>query len=84
MVVAVFFEVESVDANIITLVVLGQLIAFENELVRSDANLVTHLEKVVRHKLRVDIDMIGTAQIKDTIGSSLTYQSRVVCGNLRM
>ncbi len=83
-VVAVFFEVECVDANKITLVVLCQLGAFEDELIRSDANFVTHLEEVVGDKLGIDIDMVGTTQIKDAIGSSFTYHTRVVRRNLWM
>jgi len=58
--------------------------AFEDELIRSDANFVTHLEEVVGDKLGIDIDMVGTTQIKDAIGSSFTYHTRVVRRNLWM
>src|SRR5260370_26244632 len=73
-----------IDADKITLVVLRQLVAFVNQLVRTNTNLITQLEEPVGSELVVNVNVIGAVQVKDAIGASLSYQACMMRGNLWM
>src|SRR5713101_7173338 len=83
-VIARLLEVVCIDANKITLVVLRQLVTFVNQLVWSNTDLITQLEETIGRELVVDVDVIGTVQVKDTIGASLSYHARMMGRNLRV
>ena len=84
MIVAIFLEIERIDANIAALIVLRQSCALEHQPVRPNAYLIAHLQQRVRHNLCIHIHMVRAVKIKDAIRSTLAYQASVMRRNLGM
>src|SRR5712691_7687802 len=84
MMVAVSFQVVCINANVVTFIELGQLCAFVNKSEWADVDLITHLEQVIGNQLSIDVDVVGTSQIVNTIGAALAKQACMMRGYLRV
>ena len=65
-------------------VLLSKVRARVSEFERPNTYLVAHFEKSVFLNTAINIDMISTAHVNDTICSLVLYQLCVSCGDLWM
>jgi hypothetical protein len=83
-VVAGFCQVLRIDADKVCLIVLRQLIAFKNEAIGTNADLIAHLQESICRQLGVDVDMVSAVLIDNAIRAALPYQASMMRGNLGM
>src|SRR5579863_2154203 len=76
--VAIFLEIECVNADRTPLVVLCEQRTLVSESERANADLIAHLEQMVSDELSIDVDMVGTSEIMNTVRASLTNQPRMM------
>ena len=66
-VVALFLEVQGVDADAVAFVVLGELSPRVGKFERSDTDLIARFEVVTMHELSIDVDVVGAVIVNDPI-----------------
>src|SRR5207245_1074087 len=75
-------EAQGIDANAVTLVVLGELGTGVDQLEGTDAHLITGLEQLVLDLLTVDIGMVGAAVVDDAVAALHLLQLGMATGDL--
>src|SRR5712671_2887386 len=80
---AIVFQVQAINANTIALTCLHKLMARKGKLVRTYTDLISRPQYLAAYSIRVDIGMISTVQIDDTISTALyLFQTCMITGNL--